>query len=64
MESSPGLHAGCSRTITYQSAHSVTVTANRQGARVQTVLFLGGELAMTVYDKDQPKMLWQDSERV
>lgn len=62
MESSPGLHAGCSRTITYQSAHSVT--ANRQGARVQTVLFLGGELAMTVYDKDQPKMLWQDSERV
>lgn len=42
MESSPGLHTGCSRTITYQSAHSVTVTASRQGARVQTVLFLGG----------------------
>lgn len=45
MENSPGLHTGCSRTITYLSAHSVTVIAKRQGARVQTVLLHGGEVA-------------------
>lgn len=44
MENSPGLHTGCSRAITYQSAHSVTVIAKRQGARVPTVLFHGGEV--------------------
>lgn len=44
MESSPGLHTGCSRTITYQSAHSVTVIARKQGAMVQAVLLHGGEV--------------------
>lgn len=43
----------------------MTVIAKRQGARVQTVLLHGGEVhyTMTVYGKDQPKILWQDSKR-
>lgn len=44
MENSPALPTGCSRTINYLSAHSVTVIAKRQGARVPTVLLRGGEV--------------------
>lgn len=67
MENSPGLHKGCSRTITYQGAHSSESNSKKEVPTVpgfQLCCSMVGRLAMAVYDKDQPKILWQDSERV